>query len=482
MVPLARTMADTGLIDTYPGLILAYVAQFLPFTIYLMTSYYSGIPAEIVDAARIDGNSLYGVYRRIMLPMGTPGAAVGRHPQRAVLLERRAHRAADDAVRGAPHPHGRGDVAARSVLRRHPHLRLRGADRRRARPGGLPVLPAPDRRRLSPPAPRRADMRITGYRTLHDGAGMGPAGRRRQRRLRRRRHRRADRRWSTPTRASPASGSGPHVELDAVFAAIDGEDPRGVTALYDRMLRQTFKAGHAGAVFGTIGAFDTALWDIKAQGGGRAAVAAAGRPRPRGARLRLRPGHRPRPTTSSSRIYQAYAERGLRAAKLKGGLDVERDRHRLTLVRDVLAEAGGGPRPGLMLDANECWTRKQAVRHVARARAHPGPDLGRGAGAAVGRRGAGRGRPRGPRVGRHRREPHRAGAVPPAAGGRRRRHRADGSGLGRHPLPARRRAGPRPRPAGQPDRHHPGRRCCTPRRRCPTTSPASCRTCSRRSG
>ena len=52
MVPLVRTMADTGLIDTYPGLILAYVAQFLPFTIYLMTSYYSAIPTDIVDAAR----------------------------------------------------------------------------------------------------------------------------------------------------------------------------------------------------------------------------------------------------------------------------------------------------------------------------------------------------------------------------------------------------------------------------------------------
>ena len=72
MVPLARTMADSGLIDTYPGLILAYVAQFLPFTIYLMTSYYSGIPREIVDAARIDGSSLYGVYRRIMVPLGRP--------------------------------------------------------------------------------------------------------------------------------------------------------------------------------------------------------------------------------------------------------------------------------------------------------------------------------------------------------------------------------------------------------------------------
>ncbi|MET0414878.1 MAG: carbohydrate ABC transporter permease [Actinoplanes sp.] len=72
MVPLARIMGDSGLVDTYPGLILAYVAQFLPFTIFLMTSYYKTIPAEIVDAARIDGNTVYGVYRRIMLPLGAP--------------------------------------------------------------------------------------------------------------------------------------------------------------------------------------------------------------------------------------------------------------------------------------------------------------------------------------------------------------------------------------------------------------------------
>jgi ABC-type glycerol-3-phosphate transport system permease component len=72
MVPLARIMADGDLIDTYPGLVLAYVAQFLPFTVFLMTSYYRAVPAEIIDAARIDGNTPYGVYRRIMLPMGAP--------------------------------------------------------------------------------------------------------------------------------------------------------------------------------------------------------------------------------------------------------------------------------------------------------------------------------------------------------------------------------------------------------------------------
>ncbi|ADJ45730.1 sugar ABC transporter permease [Amycolatopsis mediterranei S699] len=72
MVPLARIMGDTGLIDTYPGLILAYVAQFLPFTVFLMTSFYSAVPSEIVDAARVDGSTVYGVYWRIMLPLGAP--------------------------------------------------------------------------------------------------------------------------------------------------------------------------------------------------------------------------------------------------------------------------------------------------------------------------------------------------------------------------------------------------------------------------
>jgi L-alanine-DL-glutamate epimerase-like enolase superfamily enzyme len=158
-------------------------------------------------------------------------------------------------------------------------------------------------------------------------------------------------------------GLGPDVEIEAVFAAIEGEDPRGVTALYDRMLRQTFKAGHAGRVFGTIGALDTALWDIKAQ--------AAGEPlwRLLGGRDRAVPAYASGLDIGLTddelvAVYQEYARHGLRAAKLKGGLDIERDKQRLKLVQQVLAETSRGHRPGLMLDANECWTRKQAVRHV----------------------------------------------------------------------------------------------------------------------
>jgi L-alanine-DL-glutamate epimerase-like enolase superfamily enzyme len=159
-------------------------------------------------------------------------------------------------------------------------------------------------------------------------------------------------------------GLGPHTHLETIFPAIEGEDPRSTSVLYDRMLRQTFKAGHAGAVFGTIGALDAALWDIKAK--------AAGEPlwRLLGGRDRIVTAYASGLDIALSDeelvdLYRAYAARGLRAAKLKGGLDVEADRRRLTLVRDVLSETGRRMRPALMLDFNEALTRKQAVRHVA---------------------------------------------------------------------------------------------------------------------
>jgi L-alanine-DL-glutamate epimerase-like enolase superfamily enzyme len=159
-------------------------------------------------------------------------------------------------------------------------------------------------------------------------------------------------------------GLGSQIELASIFVAIEGEDPRATSALYDRMLRQVFKAGHAGAAFGTIGALDTALWDIKAQ--------AAGQPL-----WRLLGGRDRTATAYASGLdialsdeelaatYKTYADHGVRAAKLKGGLDVDRDLARLRIVGDVLREANPGSRPGLMLDANESWSRKQAVRHVA---------------------------------------------------------------------------------------------------------------------
>ena len=72
MVPTIKVLSDMGLINTFPGLIAAYVAQFLPFTVYFMTSYYSGIPKELTEAARVDGSGLFGTWWRIMVPVGKP--------------------------------------------------------------------------------------------------------------------------------------------------------------------------------------------------------------------------------------------------------------------------------------------------------------------------------------------------------------------------------------------------------------------------
>jgi L-alanine-DL-glutamate epimerase-like enolase superfamily enzyme len=159
-------------------------------------------------------------------------------------------------------------------------------------------------------------------------------------------------------------GLGSHTDLDHIFTAIEGEDPLATVALYDRMLRRAFKPGHAGSVFATIGALDSALWDIKAK--------AAGQPlwRLLGGRDRTLPAYASGldialDDDALAAEYRTYAEHGVTAAKLKGGLDVGRDRARLTLVRDVLADAHPALRPGLMLDANEALTGKQAVRHVA---------------------------------------------------------------------------------------------------------------------
>src|SRR4030081_3564404 len=58
LVPFYKTIIGLGLLNTRAGLIVSYTAFFLPFSVYLMTAFYSGLPHELVEAARIDGASL----------------------------------------------------------------------------------------------------------------------------------------------------------------------------------------------------------------------------------------------------------------------------------------------------------------------------------------------------------------------------------------------------------------------------------------
>jgi L-alanine-DL-glutamate epimerase-like enolase superfamily enzyme len=158
-------------------------------------------------------------------------------------------------------------------------------------------------------------------------------------------------------------GLGAHDAIERVFPAVDGEDPRAVTALYDRMLAYVFKAGHTGATFGTIGALDMALWDLKAK--------MAGEPlwRTLGARDRFVPGYASGleyglDDADLVALYGRWAERGFTGAKVKGGLDLKRDVARLLAVREVLL--CNSTEPALMYDVNESWGRHQATRLLAR--------------------------------------------------------------------------------------------------------------------
>jgi ABC-type glycerol-3-phosphate transport system permease component len=72
LVPFSKTILALGLLNTRAGLIISYTAFFLPFSVYLMTAFYSGLPRELIEAARIDGAKLLQVWWHVMLPMGMP--------------------------------------------------------------------------------------------------------------------------------------------------------------------------------------------------------------------------------------------------------------------------------------------------------------------------------------------------------------------------------------------------------------------------
>ena len=72
LVPFLRTVIALDLANTHVGLILSYTAFFLPFSVYLMTAFYSGLPRELIEAARIDGAKLLQVWWHVMVPMGMP--------------------------------------------------------------------------------------------------------------------------------------------------------------------------------------------------------------------------------------------------------------------------------------------------------------------------------------------------------------------------------------------------------------------------
>ena len=61
------------LIDTYPGMILAYTVFNLPFAVWILRDFFAGLPADIEESALIDGANRFQAFRSIVLPLAAPG-------------------------------------------------------------------------------------------------------------------------------------------------------------------------------------------------------------------------------------------------------------------------------------------------------------------------------------------------------------------------------------------------------------------------
>lgn len=72
-IPLFLMIKWIGLQDSYPGLILPYIAFSLPLVIWIMIGFFDEIPQEIDDAAIMDGCTRFELLWRVMLPMVRPG-------------------------------------------------------------------------------------------------------------------------------------------------------------------------------------------------------------------------------------------------------------------------------------------------------------------------------------------------------------------------------------------------------------------------
>jgi multiple sugar transport system permease protein len=72
-IPLYLMVKGVGLQDSYPGLILPYVAFSLPLIIWILIGFFDEVPRELDDAAMVDGCTRLGVLWRVMLPIMRPG-------------------------------------------------------------------------------------------------------------------------------------------------------------------------------------------------------------------------------------------------------------------------------------------------------------------------------------------------------------------------------------------------------------------------
>ncbi|MBP1776840.1 MAG: mannitol transporter permease [candidate division NC10 bacterium] len=76
VVPYYLLMMKIGMLDTYTGLVIAYVSFALPFSIWLLIGFFDDVPIEVEEAAMVDGCTPLGTLIRVVIPIAAPGLAV----------------------------------------------------------------------------------------------------------------------------------------------------------------------------------------------------------------------------------------------------------------------------------------------------------------------------------------------------------------------------------------------------------------------
>jgi ABC-type glycerol-3-phosphate transport system permease component len=72
IIPVYVNLAGLHGVNQYWSAIVVYAALGAPFATYLMTTYYRGIPTELLEASVMDGANYWQIFRKVMLPLATP--------------------------------------------------------------------------------------------------------------------------------------------------------------------------------------------------------------------------------------------------------------------------------------------------------------------------------------------------------------------------------------------------------------------------
>jgi alpha-glucoside transport system permease protein len=74
-IPLLKLFAPTGLLNSFGAIWLVHTAFALPFGIFLLRNFFITLPRDLIEAARIDGTSTIGIFRKIVVPLSVPAIA-----------------------------------------------------------------------------------------------------------------------------------------------------------------------------------------------------------------------------------------------------------------------------------------------------------------------------------------------------------------------------------------------------------------------